>query len=175
MPKFLRLRKIAAIAATVSFIGLTQGVAQEMSLPGGFRPGSSLDEAKHHAASQGWKLVSLSAEQPSSWIVWDQKIGLHVCDNIVGGISQSIPGDVDQFARTVFEHQRERGQPSVQIVTFATGSIRISNIDARFPVKDGVGVVIQLGSTGGELAISSHYYAEGRCSAENQASVPNGG
>ena len=105
MPTFPPLRRLASIAATVICIGSAQASAQGSDLPGGFRLGSSLDEAKRQAAPQGWELVPLSPELPSSWHVNNQDIGVHVCGDKVASVSRTVPGNLDEFAQLVFDRQ----------------------------------------------------------------------
>ncbi|TGR72431.1 hypothetical protein EN837_03535 [bacterium M00.F.Ca.ET.194.01.1.1] len=133
--------------------------AEQIKIPGNFRLGSSLDEAKRHAVSQGWQLLAISPELPNSWLVKEQNIGVHVCGDIIGSVTQSSPGDLDDFAQIVSSLQTERGKPTIQIGSFMAGSTLISSIDARFAETEGIGIAVQFSSTAGKLAISTRYFS----------------
>ena len=59
-----------------------QAVAERIKIPGDFRLGSLLDEAKRDTVSQGWQLLAISPEMPNSWLIEEQNIGVHVCGDI---------------------------------------------------------------------------------------------
>ena len=156
---------------TISFAILAAGMlcfsdnvrAGTMDFPGDFLLGSSLEEAKQHAISRGWQLVPLPPELPRQWEVKGQRISLFICENSISGISQSTSGDLDEFARIVFDLQIKRGKPDLQIVNFMSGTTEFSNVDARFDEVEGVGIRVQLSSVAGELAISRNYSLGNSC------------
>jgi hypothetical protein len=154
-PVFLKL-----IAAVMFLCHFGPVAAETVALPGGFRLGSSLDDAKQHAISQGWQLAPVSAELPGSWLVKGQKIGIYVCNDTVASVSQSSPGNLDDFARLVSDLQMERGKPQLQIGTFMAGSTRISTVDARFAESGGLNITVQFGSYAGVLTISTNYFSD---------------
>jgi hypothetical protein len=148
------------IVVLMLLCGFDPVAAEMITLPGGFRLGSSLDDAKRHAASRGWQLVPTSPELPGSWLVKDHNIGIHVCTDTVASISQSSPGGLDDFAKLVSDLEMERGKPTLQVASFMAGSTRISTVDARFPEAEGLIVAVQFGSAGGKLAISTAYLSD---------------
>lgn len=157
---YLRPLLLKIIAAVMLFCNFDPVAAEQFNLPGGFRLGSSLYEAKRNAASRGWQFVAISPKLPSSWLVKDQNISVQFCDNTVASVTQSSQGDLDDFAQFVFDLQMKRGKPKLQVVSFMAGSARISSIDARFAEVDGVGVAVQFSSTAGRLAISTNYFSD---------------
>jgi hypothetical protein len=139
--------------------------AGTMDFPGGFLLRSSLEEAKQHAISRGWQLAPLPRELPGQWEVKGQRIGLFICENTISRISQSASGDLDEFARFIFDLQLKRGKPDLQIVNFMSGVTEFSNVDARFDEVEGVGISVQLSSIAGALAMSRSYWSRNSCSA----------
>ncbi len=89
----------------------------------------------------------------------EQNIGVHVCGDIIVSVTQSSPGDLDDFAQIVSSLQTERGKPTLQIGSFMAGSTLISSIDARFAEAEGIGIAVQFSSTAGKLAISTRYFS----------------
>lgn len=157
---YMRPVILKVIVAAMLMCNSSPAAAERINFPGGFRLGSSLDEAKRHAATRGWQLVPISPGLPNSWIVKDQNVGVHVCNDTVASVTQSSPGDLDDFAQIVSNLQRERGKPTLQVVSFMAGSTPISSIDARFAEVEGLGVAVQFSSTGGKLAISTNYFSD---------------
>ncbi|MEF9605371.1 hypothetical protein O4J55_24820 [Paracoccus sp. PXZ] len=86
MPIFGRLSLIAIATFAAMFLGFSaaQTHAQKVELPGGFRLGSSLEEAQLHATSHGWKLDQLSPQFPWVWMVKERDISLHFCNESLG-------------------------------------------------------------------------------------------
>ncbi|MBN2740208.1 MAG: hypothetical protein JXR35_04825 [Rhodobacteraceae bacterium] len=158
---------------TLSFVaGLlasnTEARSEPAGLPGGFKLGSSLEEAKRHASSRGWELVRPSPELPGQWEVEGNtgaEVGLFVCDDTVTSVHQYKPGDLDEFARIVTDLRitRRQMEPNIQVVTFAAGATQISNVDVKFAELGGHKVNVQLSSTGGRLGISTNYFIGGGC------------
>ena len=158
---YMRPAMLKIIVAAMLTCNSGPAAAEQIKIPGDFRLGSSLDEAKRHALSQGWQLLAISPDLPNSWLVKEQDIGVHLCGNIVGSVTQSSPGDLDDFAQIVSSLQTERGKPTIQIGSFMAGSTLISSIDARFAEEEGIGIVVQFSSTAGKLAISTGYFSAG--------------
>ena len=148
------------IGTVMMFSHFDSIAADRVDLPGGFRLGSSLNEAKRHAAATGWQLVAMPPELSGQWFVKEANIGIYVCDDAVASVTQSSEGDLDDFAQLVFDLQMMRGEPKMQTASFMAGATRISNIDARFAEVDGVGVAVQLNSTAGRLTISTNYFSD---------------
>ncbi|XAT60264.1 hypothetical protein GN278_05190 [Rhodobacteraceae bacterium Araon29] len=144
----------------------TEVKSEQIELPGGFKLGSSLDEARQHSSSRGWELAQFSPEQPWQWIVEgsaETQIGLFVCGDKVTGVHQYQPGDLDEFADIVLGFIFSHGQPDIQVITFMAGGTKISNVDARFTEFEGLNVNVQLSSTAGRLGISTNYFKVGEC------------
>ena len=158
---------------TLSFVACllasnTEARSEPAGLPGGFKLGSSLEEAQRHASSRGWELVRLSPELPSQWEVEGNtgaEVGLFICDDTVTSVHQYKPGDLDEFARifTDLRIARRQMEPIIQVVTFAAGAAQISNVDVKFAELGGHKVNVQLSSTGGRLGISTNYFIGGGC------------
>lgn len=156
---YMRPIMLKIIVAVILTCNSGPAAAERIKIPGDFRLGSSLDEAKRHARSQGWQLLATSPELPNSWLVKEQNIGVHVCGDIVASVTQSSPGDLDDFAQIVSSLETERGKPIIQIGSFMAGSTLISSIDARFAEAGGMGIAVQFSSTAGKLAISTRYFS----------------
>ncbi|MBB4120931.1 hypothetical protein [Martelella radicis] len=173
MSKNAANRKEGLLRVSLTFVAAMICISAEarsepVELPGGFEIGRSLDEAKHHASMQGWRLVRLSPELPGQWIVEGNahgKIGLFVCGHVISGVHKYASGDLDEFARIVMELQRthRKTEPDMQVATFFAGATRISNVDVRFADLDGLSVNVQLSSTDGRLGISTNYFRKGEC------------
>ncbi|NRB34794.1 MAG: hypothetical protein HRU31_08590 [Rhodobacteraceae bacterium] len=158
---------------TLSFVAVllasnTEARSEPAGLPGGFKLGSSFEEAQRHASSRGWELVRLSPALPGQWEVEGNtgaEVGLFVCDDTVTSVRQYEPGDLDEFARIVAALQRARNQwePDIQVVTFAAGATQISNVDVKFAELGGHKVIVTLSSTAGRLGISTNYVMGGGC------------
>jgi hypothetical protein len=141
-------------------------MADQIAVPGGFRLGSSLEEAMQHAASRDWQLVQLSEELPGNWVVADPDIGLFVCDDIVTSVTQRTSGDLDDFAQMVFGMTGTHGKPDIQVISLKAGGVTVSNVDAEFPERAGIVVKVQLSSTDDQLALSTNHILAGQCKDE---------
>jgi len=161
MRRYIQIRpRFFTTVVAVLLCNVHLAAAERITLPGGFSLGSSLEEAKRYAASRGWQLVTISPELPRSWIVKEQNIGIHVCNDTVTSVTENVAGNLDDFAQLVSNLRVKRGEPKLQVGSFMAGSTQISTIDASFAEVNGIGVVVQFSSTAGRLAISTNYFSD---------------
>ncbi len=129
---------------------------------GGFMLGGSFEVAQQHALEQEWKLLPLSDNLPGQWVVEETNLSLIVCNGIVASVSEQLEGDLEEFATLVFTMQLEFGKPDIQILSFPSGGVIISTIDARFDTNNG-GATVQLQSIGGKRSFSENHWTENEC------------
>jgi len=126
----------------------------------GFRSSMSFAEATEVAAQMGSSLEPLPLEG-EYYQVSGTPLSLTFCDGRLVSLSQTHEPTVDAFASLVFEEQHRRGgdPPELQVL----GLPNLSTIDARFePTANDNGMLIQLGSYSGKIAVTSTLYS-GTC------------
>lgn len=160
MPIFGRVSLIVIVtfAAILFCFTIDRAHAHQVDLPGDFRLGSSLEEARRHATSHGWKLDQLSPQFPWVWVVEEQKIFLNFCSGAISSITQNTSGSLAEFSQLVFEFEISRGKPEIKVDTFLSGGVRFTDISARFPDVDGLGISVRLDSIAGRHSIKTNYF-----------------
>ncbi len=132
---------------------------------GGFEFGSSLADARAHAAANGWSLRHVSPELPMWWEVDGSNISLGVCGGIVGSVGRNFAGDLHDFTSIVWDLTRKWGKPvDTTIITLNAGAAKISNIDAHFEKEDGSKIFVQFSKTddrGAQIYVT--FGSKGKC------------
>ncbi len=159
----MSLAKAAIACITLEFLGARVAVSEQIDTLAGFVLGSSFEKAQEYAASREWTLKQEIPSQPKEWSVLEAHIGLFICGNKVVAVRRYALGGVDEFASIVWDLQLTRGEPTTQIVTFMSGSTRISNIDTQFFDTDGTEIKIQLQSIAGRVGVSTNHVGNLEC------------
>lgn len=163
LPRKHRMSPFHSTFLTFSLLAFPNVMFAADELQLGFKLGSQLTDARSHASANGWSLRLLSEDLPNEWIVEGADGGLFVCDNRVLAVRRHLKGNIDNFASMVRDATISQGSPDTTVVTFMSGNVRISNIDARYEAEDGSGYSIQLHSTDGNVGISTNFWSAERC------------
>lgn len=155
--------KLCSTLCTVGLISLSIEMCAADELKLGFELGIRLDDARNYVSANGWSLRPLSEGLPNEWVVEGTSVGLFVCEDRVVAVRRNFAGNLDDFASMVGSTTISLGPPETTIVTFKSGSMRVSNIDARFDAEDGSGVLIQLSSTDGKIGILTNVWSAQGC------------
>lgn len=165
--KMLCKRKWSTLAAFGLALTSSEILAAEDLLLG-FQLGDTMEQAKVHAKSNGWVLQALSDDLQRVWVIEGVDADLYVCKNRVLAVRREFLGGLDEFATLVQEVQFEQGVPETRVITFRSGSRRISNVDARFQADNGTTTLVQLSSIDGEVGVSTNVWFPDVCSVQNE-------
>ena len=159
----ISLPKLLSSAICAASIFTESAQSQTTDPPEGFAFCTNLEQAQEYAASKNWRMFQLSPALPGEWLIEGTNIGLFLRNNKVMAIRRKIDGGLDEFASIILELQIKWGKPDIQIVSFYSGIVQISNIDTEFNTSDGQGIKVQLSSIAGKVGISTNHWSKVKC------------